>query len=199
MLRRNSTTQCLVRRLLSARITMKFSIRHRTRHPWFFLFGCFATFGLSFLFASSDRLNAIITTLTAVGGATAFLHTRHSQEVALFRELFREFNARYDLLNERLNEIWHRPKGVSLKETDLGVLYDYFNLCAEEQMYERAGCIDADVWLAWENGMRFFASDDEIVGLWEKEIEQGSYYGFRIHYPKNTGKDGKNVTAAIAA
>lgn len=178
---------------------MNFRLKRQTRYPWLFLIGSLTGFGLSFIMPTEERLNAILTMLGVCGGMTAFLYSKHSQDVILFRELFREFNTRYDQLNDQLNEIRRRPEGVPLKDADVGILYDYFNLCAEEQMYERAGCIDADVWVAWENGMRFFAQDAEIVTLWEKEMEQGSYYGFKIPYsnaPINPTDNGGDAIAA---
>jgi hypothetical protein len=164
---------------------MKFDLHHRTKLPVIFGVGCFAVLSLSFFLSPSflspsERLTMTVTLLTAVGGITAFLYSKHSKEIELFRDLFRDFNSRYDNLNEKLNEIYNRPKDEQLKPTDHGLLYDYFNLCAEEQMFARAGCIDSSVWRAWENGMRYFAQDPEIRDFWQRELQQDSYYGFSI-------------------
>jgi len=167
---------------------MRFDLRHRTTFPLIFVVGCVVAllvfFFLSFL-STTERLTTAITVLTAWGGVTGFLYAKHAQETQLFRELFREFNARYDNLNDRLNEIWNRPADQSLKDTDHGVLCDYFNLCGEEHMYATAGYIDPRVWLAWHNGMRYFAQDPEILDFWNRELKQNSYYGFTLDFNRN--------------
>ena len=142
--------------------------------------GCLAVLALSFFLSSSERLAVAATLLTALSGVTAFLYSNHSQETALFRDLFREFNSRYDTLNEGLNAIFNRPANTPIEPTDHGLLFDYFNLCAEEQMFARAGCIDSSVWRAWQNGMRFLAQDPEIRAFREQELKQDSYYNFQI-------------------
>jgi hypothetical protein len=50
-------------------------------------------------------------------------------------------------------------------------------------MYNDAGYIYAPVWDAWLNGMRYFDQDPEIHDFWERELQQGSYYGFVLHCP----------------
>lgn len=159
---------------------MKFDLRHRVKFPIYFVIGCALALVLSFFINSSERLPVTITLLTAIGGATGFLYSKHSQEMQLFRELFREFNVRYDALNGPLNMIRSRPEGEKIEASDLGVLYDYFNLCAEEHMYYIAGCIADRVWRSWRNGMRYFAEDPEIYSLWQQELQSESYYGFSI-------------------
>jgi len=119
-----------------------------------------------------------------IGGVAAFTYSKHSQETELFRQLFKEFNVRYDALNAPLNEIYLRAEGDALVNDDYDFLYDYFNLCAEEKMFADAGCIDIRVWKAWKNGMSHFAGDPEIRELWESELVQDSYYGFKIPKPK---------------
>jgi len=167
---------------------MKFDLRHRTRFPVIFAVGCVVAllvfFVLPFL-SFAERLTVSITVVTAFGGAMGFLYAEHTQETQLFRELFREFNARYDTLNNELIEIRNRPEGQALRDADYGVLCDYFNLCAEEHIYATAGCIDPRVWLAWQNGMRYFARDAEILELWKRELEQDSYYGFTLDFSRN--------------
>ncbi len=77
---------------------------------------------------------------------------------------------------------------MPLKPSDIPILYDYFNLCAEEYMYFNAGCIDSRVWLAWINGMRHFAGDPEILEIWNQELESDSYYGFSLDFDGNSNK-----------
>lgn len=162
---------------------MKFDLHDRTKFHVIFGVGCIAVLALSFFLSvlgAKEILAVTITLLTAVGGVTGFLYAKHAQDTQLFRELFREFNARYDTLNERLNEIRSRPVHIKLEVTDHGVLFDYFNLCAEEYMYSTAGCIDSRVWRAWQKGMCHFAQDPEIRDFWMRELQQDSYYGFTL-------------------
>lgn len=121
--------------------------------------------------------------LSIVGGLAAFFHfvySQHNHNTERFMDLFREFNARYDVLNDRLNELVSRPNGPIVESKELETLYDYFNLCAEEYLYFRSGYIDSEVWESWRSGMRYYAKHPEIRRVWERELEQGSYYGFRL-------------------
>lgn len=68
-----------------------------------------------------------------------------------------------------------------LSFSDRQVLFDYFNLCAEEYLYHKSGFIDSDVWTSWIHGMRVFAAAPRIRSLWEAELNAGSYYGFTLH------------------
>ena len=56
--------------------------------------------------------------LTLVGASAAlvhFLYTRHLEETRMFRELFADFNRRYDVLNGALNEIVMRHHKIIAK------------------------------------------------------------------------------------
>ena len=107
-----------------------------------------------------------------------FAHTQKLEEVKLFKELFKEFNERYDRLNAPLDRILHGNNNDALNAAELDTLYDYFNLCAEEFFYYKHGYIDRQVWKAWSNGMKLFFSNPRISKLWQKERKTESYYGF---------------------
>lgn len=155
----------------------QFDLRQRNRIPlWVFLFWI-ACVVIPFFAPKDDQLKLTITLVTAVSGFGAFLYAQHSRELILFRELFREFNQRYDHLNDRLNKIYWRPVGQSLEAEDKAILNDYFNLCGEQYMYQSSGCIDPRVWIAWRNGMKWFAGDPEIQDFWKQELATDSYYG----------------------
>ena len=163
---------------------MSFNLRDRTKFHVIFAVGCAIALGLSYLLenilGAEKTLAVTITLLTAVGGFTGFLYAKHAQETQLFRELFRDFNARYAILNDDLNEIRNRPIGQPIVNADHKVLYEYFNLCAEEYLYANAGYIDSRVWCAWQNGMCYFNEDSEIRDFWKFELLQNSYYGFTL-------------------
>lgn len=179
----------------------KFHLRAKLTFPLLFLAGCVAILVPSFLLGAP--LPTGTTLLAMVGGLTGFFYAQHAQELQIFRVLFREFNSRYDVLNERLNEIRDRPHGEPLKpekagnnKSDTDVLYDYFNLCAEEYMYADAGYIDSRIWIAWKSGMAYFAADPEIRTLWKHEMEtqKESYYGFSLDILPNASASLRAVT-----
>jgi hypothetical protein len=122
----------------------------------------------------------MVPTTAASAGLVYFLYSQHLQQTRLFVELFREFNARYDKLNERLNLICAQSAHNMIEPMQKQVLFDYFNLCAEEWMYYKAGYIDPDVWAAWREGMRYFLQSSDIRRLWVDELDRGSYYGLTI-------------------
>jgi len=159
---------------------MSFKLQRSNKYPVIFGILGVGVLAASFLFDPSERLSFVLPLITTIGGLAAFLYSKHSQETELFRQLFQEFNARYDDLNTPLNEIYLRAEGDPLTKGDYEFLYDYFNLCAEEKMFADAGCIDHRVWKSWQNGMLHFAGDAEIRELWETELIQDSYYGFKI-------------------
>lgn len=121
--------------------------------------------------------------LTFVGASAAlvhFLYTRHLEETRMFRELFSDFNRRYDTLNDVLNEMLMRPAPLELTPDDKRKLYDYFNLCAEEFYFFKCGYIPEKVWITWRSGMRIFLNSSEIYEILKQELDTGSYYGMTL-------------------
>src|SRR5205807_5014092 len=57
------------------------------------------------------------------------------EEGKLFRELFCDFNHRYDQLGQELNRIYYGDDQTPLSYEDIDTLYRYFNLCGEEYLY----------------------------------------------------------------
>lgn len=120
--------------------------------------------------------------VTVVGGSVSLIYIIEKQqleEARLFKELFTEFNARYDKLNNDLIRILDK-KNERLSDADKGVLSDYFNLCGEEYLFYRNGYVYPEVWESWYNGMRTYADHPAIREHWAKELKSSSYYGFEI-------------------
>jgi|ERR1700730_14669252 len=120
--------------------------------------------------------------VSAIGGAAAFiyfLYRQHLDETKLFKELFAEFNHRYDALNDDLNAILFGPPEGSLSADEREHLFSYFNLCGEEYFFYEAGYIDRLVWESWCQGMKVFFKHPRIQALWAQESKADSYYGFR--------------------
>ena len=121
--------------------------------------------------------------VTIVGGILSsiyFVQKQRLEELRLFEELFTEFNARYDELNESMNRILRGDSEAKLEPDELDILYNYFNLSGEEYFYYKQGYIYPEVWKAWRNGMKIFYQSQRIKEEWEKELANDSYYGFKL-------------------
>ena len=119
-----------------------------------------------------------------IGVPVAFLvasQKQKTEELRLFKELFTEFNERYDRMNKRLYDIPTEPEDLPLSPDERNVLFDYFNLCGEEYLFYEQGYIYPRVWVAWRNGMQiFFFHNPRIKKLWVEELKTGSYYGLTV-------------------
>jgi hypothetical protein len=159
-----------------------FSLGKRTRYPIIFLVvvTCLIA-GILLLVPSTKQPDFFLPAVAASAGFAYFLYTQHLQETKLFSELFRQFNERYDTLNGELNRIATAQNVSILDQDSKQVLFDYFNLCAEEYLYYKTGFIDPEVWRSWASGMGYFASVQHIRDIWTSELGGGSYYGFTLH------------------
>ncbi|MCB0741155.1 MAG: hypothetical protein KDB92_08935 [Chitinophagaceae bacterium] len=99
----------------------------------------------------------------------------------MFNQLFTDFNNRYtnkqnDLLNSLRNDDEYK-----FKTGEKNLIYDYFNLCAEEFLWFKKGRIPKRVWFAWENGIRENLKIPIINEMFKAEIltKEGrtSFYG----------------------
>ena len=159
----------------------QFILAERSRYPWIFLALVIAASAFVFFFAPAPKnVELLVPTTGAVAAFVYFLYSQHLQETRLFAELFRQFNERYDHLNEKLNSIVSRKNESMLSEQERQTLFDYFNLCAEEYLYFKTGYIDREVWQSWVGGMRFFSKSPDIGRLWAEELKASSYYGFTL-------------------
>lgn len=115
-----------------------------------------------------------------IGGAVSLIYIVEKQqldEALLFKQLFYDFNARYDKLNEELNKI--KDESVLGKE-QINFLFDYFNLCGEEYLFYKNGYIYPEVWKSWVNGMKIYYDNQKIKDIWDEELETNSYYGLNL-------------------
>lgn len=158
-----------------------FSLSRRNHYPWLFIgLSLAAAIPVIRFYPGNPSPELLLSVIGAVAAFTHFLYSQHNQNTKQFIELFREFNARYDRFNEGLNAIVLNDGTSLLSFDNKQLLYDYFNLCAEEYLYFRAGYIDEMVWQAWLLGMGNFVSNPRIRNLWEEELKSGSYYGFTL-------------------
>lgn len=166
-----------------------FHLKHRAWYPWTWLLPLVvAIVGVVYIVHLWGKANPTVKEVTdvvfaVVAGFAAFIffiHKQHLDETRLFMDLFKQFNERYDKLNNKLNDILDKPSEESLQLGERKDLFDYFNLCAEEYLYFRSGYLEPQVWTAWRKGMKVYAASPRIRALWVKELEGGSYYGFII-------------------
>ena len=158
-----------------------FRLGRRQSYPWWFV-GLIAVAGAVFycLPAAKQTPELLLSLLGSIAAFFHFLYAQHNTNTERFVGLFKEFNARYDALNDDLNRIRELPADALKEPKDQQRLFDYFNLCAEEYLYFKAGYIDEDVWSSWLSGMGYFAANDAIRAIWGRELQQGSYYGFNL-------------------
>ena len=133
---------------------------------------------------SSDS-KAVLGLAGGIAATYAFFYKQSLDDTRFFRELFREFNKRFEEKNQAINDIRDRASAdarLVLNSADLDTLMDYFNLCAEEYLYFKSGFIDPEVWDSWLAGMRHFAACPKIRAVWENELRQqgNAYYGFHL-------------------
>lgn len=163
-----------------------FCLGNRSRYPWIFLaLASLANALVYFCVPQKEALNLYLPVTVGIAGFTHFLYMQHHQNTQLFVNLFKEFNERYDRLNEQLNAIVEN-NSEELTVQDRKVLFDYFNLCAEEYLFYKSGYIDKDVWRSWLAGMEYFARKAAVRKLWksetsESETKENSYYGFSLN------------------
>lgn len=94
----------------------------------------------------------------------------------MFKELFSEFNHKYNVLNDYLEKI------KSLKESQLNEkqkIVDYFNLCAEEYLWYKRRRIPNDIWNSWKTGISYYKSCEKFQRVAQDESHyDSSYYNF---------------------
>lgn len=147
-------------------------------------FACLAIIGLGLSLPDILRPSLIITILGGIISSIYLVQKQKLEELKLFKDLFTEFNHRYDQMNEDLNRIIKVSPDDELTDTEINQLYDFFNLCGEEYLYYKQGFILPEVWNSWKNGMTIFYRNSRIRSLWENELETHSYYGFNFEDAK---------------
>lgn len=112
------------------------------------------------------------------------LFNRRLSKDRMQKELFTEFNARYDKLNESLYKIQVECHSIEELENNSGLklkLMDFFNLCSEEfYWYYHKKRIDPIIWHSWQKGMNYWYNNVPVIKeLWKNEMELSgrlSYY-----------------------
>ncbi|MCX6156665.1 MAG: hypothetical protein NTY74_01655 [Ignavibacteriae bacterium] len=132
-------------------------------------------------------------------------------------ETFREYNKKYDILNDDLYSIINsrcikkfdeEQKSNNNKKMSKALIIDYLVLCSEEYYWRRQGYISKELWINWQKGMEEKFKDFDRVKCANKIIEyeakynSNSYYGFftctflEKYLPDNKNKikiEGKDI------
>jgi hypothetical protein len=127
---------------------------------------------------------------------------KNQSEIAnhqLQKELFGEFNKRYDVLNDYLEKITKYQSLEHLMDKKPNKypflrnrLNDYFNLCAEEFFWYKNTRIDEDIWQSWEAGMNFWYNNHPIIReAWKEEYEDFGHQAFYLKKGEQFFKDSK--------
>jgi len=158
-----------------------FRLTRKQLYPWWFA-STATVVGVVFyaLPVAKQTPELLLSLLGTVAAFFHFLYAQHKANTDRFAILFKDFNERCSNLNTNLNRIKGLQANALIDSAESQVLYDYFNLCAEEYLYFKAGYIDAEVWASWIHGMNHFAESTLIRSTWARELEQGSYYGFTL-------------------
>jgi len=137
------------------------------------------------LFYWSNKIEVLVATIaTGISLSIAYIQSR-IQDDKIFKELFTEFNHRYDsYFRQELEVIVDRHNSITepLVDEDREIIIKYFNLCAEEYLWKSKHRIPQKVWVAWEKGMIYYFNlkvFNEV--LMEEKEAWGSYYGLFNH------------------
>ena len=151
----------------------------RQLYRWYLLFAIAALGYVAFRAMHAVRPPgapfADVTAVAAIASAVFAIQKQKLDELKLFHDLFQAFNARYDLLNDPLQDIL--LTGGELELAQKQHLVDYFNLCAEEYFFFRQGSIPPEVWRTWCRGMLYYLADKRVAALYVSEEKSASYYG----------------------
>ena len=142
-------------------------------------------------FFSPEVIAAIVAAVIAAYAAYLTWARNKWEKQKAQREIFDDFNKRFNSMNEALNAIWEWSKnGKALPEsfqysklnhtgfslTD--IIQDYLNLCSEEYLWKREKLVDVKVWDAWKAGMLYYLQAPAFDEHFEKQKKfSTSYYG----------------------
>jgi len=126
------------------------------------------------IIGGTDKAALGIPALALVLGVGYFIQQQKLAEATLFKQLFTEFNQRYDRMNDMLVTIAESPDPLDNKMRQK--IVDYFNLCAEEYLFFREGYIYPHVWRTWCKGMLWYLNHPTFEKVWAEEQKSEAYY-----------------------
>lgn len=130
---------------------------------------------LLFIFLPQNISFPAIVSLTGIYLSLIFFFQKQNlEELRVFKELFTEFNNRYDNLNDKLVDI---ANGTLTGDDAKKVLDDYFNLCSEEYLFYSKGLIISEAWGSWCRGIKENLNIKAVKDYWSVSQNEESYYG----------------------
>lgn len=148
------------------------------KHYWWISMAVGGVAGyLAFRFGGDDKVGFIGSVIAGTLGFCYFVQQHKLAETILFHQLFTNFNARYDAINNKL--------AVLIEERELSpeqrsTIVDYFNLCAEEYLFYQQGYIPRKVWRSWCRGMAWYLKRHPYRSVWNDEVSIESFYGLTL-------------------
>ena len=151
-----------------------------------FIFRSFPIVALLALVMGMGAINALVPEapgaylgglIAGVLGFCYFIQQQKLAETQLFKQLFTEFNARYDTMNDQLARI---PPNDKLTLDEENRLIDYLNLCAEEYLFQQQGYILPEVWRTWCRGMLSLFENNTIGDFVQPHLATEAYYGLTL-------------------
>lgn len=88
----------------------------------------------------------LLTVISGLLSLVYFIQKQQIEEMQQVKDLIGAFNDRYDKLNADLNTIIKSQDNTLINTKETNIIYDYFNLCAEEYLFYRKGYIYPEVW-----------------------------------------------------
>lgn len=134
-------------------------------------------FCIYLVFTNDKFVTLLIPSTAAYLSLIYFFQKQQLEELKVFKELFTEFNNRYDDLNGKIFAIKQEDEKVDFHET----MDDYFNLCAEEYLFFTKGLILDEVWGSWCRGMEEHLDVKRIKDYWLDAQQENSFYGLTLN------------------
>jgi hypothetical protein len=145
---------------------------------WMALLGALLGIVLVVIYATGQKAPLVGSIIVAALGFCYFAQQQKLAEMSLFKELFTEFNRRYDNLDERLRQI--ATSGKQPDEAACQAIIEYYNLCGEEYLFFSEGYIHHEAWRSWCAGMLWYFKREPFRTMWEEENATNSYYGLSL-------------------
>lgn len=156
-------------------MSRQFIFRH---YPWIAAIAALIGVGGVFTITAANRPSLVGSVVAGILAFCYFAQIQKLAEMSLFKQLFTEFNRRYDDLNERLTAI--ADTGEASDVASRKVIVDYLNLCAEEYLWYSEGYIHGEVWRSWCAGMVWYFDREPFRRVWVEESAKNSYYGLSL-------------------
>jgi hypothetical protein len=145
---------------------------------WIALLGAPLGIGLVAIFHTDQTASLVGSIIAAALGLCYFAQQQKLAEISLFKDLFTEFNRRYDSMNESLRQIANSGKPPD--EAAHQAIIDYCNLCGEEYLFFAEGYIHREAWRPWCAGMLWYFEREPFRSIWDEEHATRSYYGLSL-------------------